>query len=99
MIGKDEIARAVSDADALAEEHEDLPAYWRARGVDIQGLGYVAMQRGLRAVMMVRGENPNTLGQWKTVHLSPEEERLQMAFASAFMDGFAARDAIKEDKP
>jgi hypothetical protein len=96
MIGKDEIARAISDADAVAEEHEDLPAYWRKRGVDIEGLTYVAMQRGLRAVMVMRGQNPNLGGRPATVSLSREEQRMQMLFASIFMDGFAARDAIKE---
>jgi hypothetical protein len=98
MIGKDDIARAISDADALAEEHENLPAYWRKRGVDIEGLTYVAMQRGLRAVLMLRGENPNLGGRPVAVRLNRDEQRLQTAFAAAFMDGFAARDAIKEDQ-
>lgn len=98
MIGKDEIARAISDADALAEEHEDLPAYWRQRGIDIKGLSEVAMQRGLRAMMMMRGQNPNVGGRPAPVRVSPEDRRLQMAFAAAFMDGFAARDAIPEVK-
>lgn len=98
MIGKDEIARAVSDADALSEEHEDLPAYWRKRGVDIEGLAYVAMQRGLRAVLRLRGDSPNLGGRPAAVRFTPDEQRLQTAFAAAFMDGFAARDAIKEDQ-
>lgn len=98
MIGKDEIARAASDVDALAEEHQDLPAYWRQRGVDIEGLSYVAMQRGLRALMLMRGGNPNFGGRPAAVKLSREDQRLQMALAAAFMDGFAARDAIPEVK-
>lgn len=97
MIGKDEIARAISDADALSEEYEDMPAYWRQRGVDIEGLTYVAMQRGLRAVLMMRGESPNLGGRPAAVRFTRKEQRMQMLFASLFMDGFAARDAIKED--
>lgn len=34
MIGKDTIAEAIRYADAQAEEHEDLPSYWRNRGGD-----------------------------------------------------------------
>jgi hypothetical protein len=97
MIGKDEIAEACRYADALAEEHQDLPAYWRERGVDIDGLTYVAMQRGLRVVMMLRGENPN-LSQPTRINLKPEEVRMQAAFATIFMDGFAARDRIEREE-
>jgi hypothetical protein len=97
MIGKDEIAEACRYADALAEEHQDLPAYWQERGVDIAGLSYVAMQRGLRAVMMLRGENPN-LTRPTRISLTRGEERLQTAFAASFMDGFAARDRIEREE-
>lgn len=98
MIGKDEIAEAIRNADAIAEEHEDMPAYWRKRGFDAEGLAYVAMQRGLRSVVALRGESPNLGGRPAAVRVTPEEQRLQIAFAAAFMDGFAARDAIKESQ-
>ena len=93
MIGKDQIAESIRNADALAEEHHDLPAFWGQRGVDIGGLSYVAMQRGLRAVMALRGESPN-LTKPTAVSLTREEQRLQMMFAATFMDGFAARDGV-----
>lgn len=94
MIGKDKIAEAIRYADALSEEHNDLPGYWRERGVDVEGLSYVAMQRGLRGVVVLKGGNPNSQKRLP-VKLTGSEERFQMMLAAAFMDGFAARDAIK----
>lgn len=96
MIGKDDIAHAIASADAIVEEHGDLGTYWRQRNVDIHGLAYVAEQRGLRAVMMLRGENPN-VRKPTPIALSERERQMMAAFAASFMDGFAARDRLQQD--
>jgi hypothetical protein len=97
MIGKDQIAESIRYADARIEEHGDMRAYWAERGVDVEGLSYVAMQRGLRAVMRLKGINPNQ-PKPVTIRLTREEEMLQTMIAAAFMDGFAAHENLK-DKP
>jgi hypothetical protein len=96
MIGKHEIAESIRNADALAEEHHDLPAFWKERGVDMAGLTYVAEQRGLRAVMMLQGVNPNQRKPYP-VALSAKERQLHALFAAMFMDGFAAAFNLRTD--
>lgn len=95
MIGKNEIAEAVRYGDALTEEHGDLPGYLHGLGVDIDGLGYVAMQRGLRMVMKEKGLDPNQAHP-VAVSLTPAEQERQLRYASVFMDGFTgAVNALK----
>lgn len=89
MIGKDEIAEGVRYADARVEETGDMPAFWTSRDVDIEGLMYVAMQRGLRVVMIEKGISPNQQRP-ATVPLTFAEQQRQAKYASIFMDGFAA---------
>lgn len=95
MIGQDQIAESVRNADAVSEER-GLEALCRERGVDLEGLSYVAMQRGLRGVMALRGDDPN-MPHGGVVATSPAERRIQMTLAAAFMDGFLARDGIREN--
>ncbi len=97
MIGKNEIAEASRNADAITEEHEDLPGYWRERGVEIDGLTYVAEQRALRAAMMLDGQHPNQ-APGSTVRLSAEAEKLQPLLAAVFMDGFVAGFTVKNNE-
>jgi hypothetical protein len=97
MIGKDEIAEASRNADAISEEHRDLPRFWRERGVDIEGLEYVAEQRALRAGMVFDGQSPN-FTRSTPVYLSPQAERLQPLLAAVFIDGFAAGFTVKDDE-
>jgi hypothetical protein len=89
MIAKDQIAEIVRYNDAIAEEHDDMPGYFAQRNIDIDGLTYVAMQRGLRVVMLNKGINPNQ-PHTISVSLTDAEQHEQVAYASCFLDGFAA---------
>lgn len=88
MIGKAEISEAMRYTDAISEEMEDLPRYWRERGVDAEALGYCAMQHGLRQVMIIRGLSPNVTKP-TPLAFTPDEVELQIKFAGAWMSGFA----------
>lgn len=95
MITQDQMAEAARHADALLEEHQDIPRYWRERGVDLDGLIHVAVQRGLRAVMIKRGEKPGDIIRPASVRLSKREEVMVKTYAAMFLDGFAVRDRIE----
>jgi hypothetical protein len=95
VIGRDEIAEVCRNNDAIAEEHHDLPEFYREYGVDILGLAYVANQRALRAAMILDSQNPNLIRP-KEVHLSTHIQMLLPMFASIFMDGFTAGLIVKE---
>lgn len=88
LIGIEQIAESLRYVDAISEEHQDQPRFWRERGVDVEGLMYVAMQSGLRSVMIIKGMNPN-ITKRTPVALTPDEVELQVKFAAAFFSGCA----------
>jgi hypothetical protein len=92
MIGKDQIAETIRYNDAASEEH-GLETFLRQRGVDIDGLAYVARQRGLRGIMALRGENPNVQVPTRVRHTEAETKVLAM-IAAGVMDGFMAGLAL-----
>lgn len=89
MIGKDQISEAMRYTDAISEEMEDLPRYWRERGVDVDALTRCAMQHGLRQVMIMRGMSPNVAKATPVTGMTPAEQEFQIKFAGAWMSGFA----------
>lgn len=94
MIGKDELAEAARYADAESEEH-GFEGYCKLHGIDPEALTYVAEQRGLRAVMVMRGENPN-LVRSTPVALSRQEVELMTMFASSVINGIVIGLTLKE---
>jgi hypothetical protein len=99
MLGKDEIAEAVRYADARAEEL-GLPALCEAEDIDLDGLSYVAEQRGLRAAMMLDGQDPGKLSrsQATVVQLPPHIQKLVPFLATVWMDAFFAGRSAKQDE-
>lgn len=89
MIDKTALSEILRDNDALSEEHQDMPGFWGQREVDVEALSYVAMQRGLRVVMIDKGLSPNHTRRI-TVSLNQREQAAQITYAGCFMDGFAA---------
>ncbi|MFL5861148.1 MAG: hypothetical protein ACJ780_10245 [Solirubrobacteraceae bacterium] len=92
MIGKDQIAEACRYLDALSEEGHEFEDLLRERGIDPEGLFYVANQRAIRAAMIATGGDPRTLprDRMSTVNLSPEAKALLMPLTLAWLDAFVA---------
>lgn len=99
MIGKDQIAEAARNADAHAEEL-GLPDYCKQKGIDLEGLAYVAQQRAMRAVAVsIDGRPPETfqnMRERRVIRLSPLAERLVPILAATWMDAFTAGLTAKE---
>ncbi len=93
MIGKDEIATAVRSADAAIDGGQLFAEFWSERAVDPDGLIYVAKQRALRGILVLRGENLQD--KPFSVQLSASERRIETILTAMFLDGFAARGEIK----
>jgi hypothetical protein len=90
MIGREQFAEAARYADAGAMEH-GFEEYLKQIGVDLEGLLYIADQRGTRAAMLADGQDPSRLSrtQQTVVRFSPQIRRLLPYFQSAVIDGIA----------
>lgn len=93
--------KKISDAawanDALADEGHELPEILRILGIDLEGAFHAAQQRGLRAMLMSRGDA--TVAQMKrdayeryarTIALTPAEAVAMSTYAALWLDAFAA---------
>lgn len=93
MIGRNELAEAVRYNDALSEEAggEGLPAMLASLGIDVGGATYVAYQRALRGLVMVKGGDAETWGAIASVRgLTKEQQDILAALAGMFVDGLVA---------
>ncbi len=99
MIGKDQIAAACRHIDAISEEQQDFRAYMAERGVDAEGLTYIALQRALRAAMILNGQDPTKLSrtEFTPVSLPRELEAILPNLAALFIDGFAVRMQVDKE--
>lgn len=94
MIDRDDIARAVRDSDAMAEEIGREATLTR-RGVDPSGVEYVADQRALRVGLAMEGRKVDPAKP--VVKLSEPVDALQPAFGALWVDGFLAGLTARHD--
>jgi hypothetical protein len=99
MIGREEFAEAARYADAGAMEH-GFAEYLELIGVDMEGLLYVAEQRGLRAAMLADGQDPSRLSRTEQteVRLSRQARQLMPLLQAAVIDGIAVGLAAAKKK-
>jgi hypothetical protein len=91
MIGKDQLAEAVRYNDAISEEGRGLPRLLADLGIDAEGATYVAYQRALRALALVKGGDPEVWGGIAALGgLTAEQQAILSTLAAAFLDGLAA---------
>ena len=93
MIGKDQLAEACRYNDALSEEApgDALPVLLGRLGIDVEGASYVAYQRGLRGLAIVKGGDPEVWGGIAAAGgLTREQQNIIAALAGLFLDGLAA---------
>lgn len=90
LLHYDKLAEICRNADALAEKQGDLNAHFSERGVDMEGLAEVSLQRAIRAGMILAGLNPAPITSITVVRLPPHIRQLVPTLAAIFVDGFNA---------
>lgn len=95
MIARDQLTHAVRQADRDVENHPGgIPAWCAKYEIVSEDLLYVASQRGLRAAMVVDGQDP-TNRTTTLVSLGPTALRVQPILTAAWLDGFAGGFTVK----
>lgn len=95
MITRDQVASAARNADRDVENNPGgIPGWCKRYGIEDVGLLYVAAQRGLRAAMVLDGQDP-TNRTTRTVLLGAQAESVRPLLVATWLDGFAAGFTVK----
>lgn len=92
LLNYEELAEICRSADDEAEALHDMPAFFEARGVDMNALSEVAIQRALRVCMQLAEiplpKDVRVIQTPMLVRLPPHLRDLVPAFAATYVDGF-----------
>lgn len=93
MITKDQLSAACRAHDNASDTGTSFEEILQRRGVNAKDAAYVAEQRALRMILAMRGQDAPM--QFAAIRLTPDEEKLLMKLAAAWMDGLAVGLKVK----
>lgn len=90
MIGKNQLAKAVSENDNYSDRGGTMDQSLPMLGFKSDDVGYVAIQRALRMYAALKGSNASMMTMDDLRRASDEDRMLITAFAAVWTDGLAA---------